>query len=126
MTLPEQPKTETSETLKKEQTAAAALLRIAQLSNLFSEIHDTIEVLRAEARRDNMADWVKIISKLSEMQTLHVKLLTAEESFHDKFNQHADMDTIDYDRIRHDIGRALDRIRAASRTDDVSERPDAG
>lgn len=124
MTPPDELTTDLTETSAAALSAAAERLRIAQLSKLFAEISATIEGLRAVACEGTISDWHKVTQKLSELQTVHVKILTAEEAFHDKYSPSGDTDVIDYDVIRHDIGRALDRIRATSNANDVSGGPE--
>lgn len=63
-------------------------------------------------------------AKLAELQATHVHLLKAEESFIEKFGQGRDDADIDYDAMRADIGRAIDRIRCTLRPDGVSGDPD--
>lgn len=61
--------------------------------------------------------------KLEELQTLQVTLMKAEEAFNEKFRPD-DGDDIDYDALRVEIGRALDRIREAERAVEFFEQPD--
>ena len=104
----------------------AARERVTDIAKLFAEIRECIVVWRAEARAATKTEMQTIFSKLGELQSMHVRLLHAEEAFNEKFNRSADADTVDYDTIRHDLGCALDRIRAALDAEKLSGQPDRG
>jgi len=61
------------------------------------------------------------VKKLEELQTLQVTIMKAEEAFNEKF-QPDNREDIDYDVLRDQIGRALDRIRVAERSVGVFKR----
>lgn len=58
------------------------------------------------------------MKKLEELQTLQVNIMKAEEAFNEKFMPE-DGEDFDYDVLRDQIGRALDRIREVERTIEV-------
>lgn len=98
-----------------------ATQRVATLMRLFVEIGETVERMRAALSTDTAIKSAELMRKLSEMQTLHVMLLKSEETFHDTFGHPDTEDGIDYDAIRRDLGRRLDRIRSNAGAVDVSE-----
>ncbi len=103
---------------------AAARERIDQISTLFAEMTTLLAQSMASEGEVTKATSQKMLAKLGELQTAHLMVLKAEEVFHDKFDQETAGAGVDYDIIRHEIGCALDRIRAADATGDVSEGSD--
>lgn len=63
------------------------------------------------------------VKKLEDLQSLQVSLMKAEEAFNDTFQPELGED-VDYDALRAQIGRALDRLRAAERSIGVPEEPE--
>lgn len=98
--------------------------RIADLAALFSGMNDLVKDWKASVPTPSKADAAKIILKLGEMQTIHLMLLRAEEAFYEKIVHGTDVTEVDYDDVRDHIGRALDRIRIATRAEGVSEPTD--
>lgn len=93
--------------------AAEARARIDDIGTLFSEMKALLERWLAEAGPADLVTGKKMQTKLGEMQTAHLMMLRAEEAFYDKFSDDIRADTIDYDVIRDELGRTLDRIRDA-------------
>lgn len=104
--------------------AQCARERINQLSDLFSEMNMLMHRWLDEVGPADLAQGKKMLGKLSDMQTTHLMVLRAEEAFYEKFSDTTASDTVDYERIRAELGRALDRIRDAERPDRLSEPTD--
>ncbi len=70
--------------------------------------------------RDRIAGWrtqaelsgPEITKRVGELHSAHLKLVEQERIFHAKLGRDIEKDAIDYDAVRAEIGRALDRIRA--------------
>lgn len=56
-----------------------------------------------------------------ELETVHTTALKAQEAFYEKYTDTTVQDGVDYAEIRSDIGRHLDRIRAAIQSKCISE-----
>ena len=91
--------------------------RLAEIDELTAQIRELLQEMVALARENPAAlKPLEVLRKIAELQSAHLKVLEKEEAFHDKLRAQA-AETIDYDLIRADIGRALDRIRAAGPSD---------
>lgn len=63
------------------------------------------------------------VKKFEELQTIQVSLMKAEEEFDEKFQPEHGSD-VDYDALRAQIGRALDRLRESERSVKLLEDAD--
>jgi len=108
-------------------------LRVGDLATLFSEMNDLVKLWKAkkaEALEDDenvdfpKAEATKVLTKISEMQTVHLMLLRAEEAFYEKIVFGTNVTAVDYDVVRTQIGSALDRIRAATDAEEVCDAVD--
>lgn len=98
-----------------ETDADLAGARLAEIDALSRRIRraltDMMDTLEAE---DDVSALPKaILTKLNELHAAHLRVLAAEDMFHDKIGkeQDPDADAPDYDAIGAEIGRQLDRIR---------------
>ncbi len=91
----------------------SAVARIARIANLFTSISCKLDDMIAAFSTENAVSPKTINLKLGELQSAHASLIRAEEVFHEKFASTDAASGINYDAIRDDIGRQLDRIRAA-------------
>lgn len=98
-----------------------ARARISEMTRLFEEIRLWLDRCIALEGPVTKMSAQKMLTKLGELQTAHLMVMRAEEVFHDKFKQDTAGPGIDYDAVRRDLGRALDRIRAANDADGLSE-----
>lgn len=85
--------------------------RIRRIQTTFDEILEIIHVMKSEYGPLNKEMSKTIITKLGELQTVHINLQKAEEAFHDKFGDGDEARVVDHDAIRRELGRKLDRIR---------------
>ena len=88
-----------------------AAKRLAEIDTLYEEIRSTLEQMRASMKESSDFKPKDLLNKLSELQSAHLKVLAAEDSYHDKIGKNPDEDAIDFDAIRAEIGRQLDRVR---------------
>jgi hypothetical protein len=102
----------------------AARLRITEIAALFAEMRATLVKWLRDAGPAADATPKQMMTKISELQTAHLLVARAEEVFHDKFGTGEVANGIDYDVARDDIGRELDRLRAAVEAKLVFEGPD--
>lgn len=102
----------------------AARSRLSEITDLFAEMRAITGKFLREAGSADSANTKQIMSKISELQSVHLMVIRAEEAFHEKFGQGDIADGIDYDAARDDIGRALDRLRTAVDAKFVSGRAD--
>lgn len=105
---------EENDTLRDSMRLAAA--RIASIDELTEDILQTLADL-LEALRDaddkSGAKPRDLLTKLNELHAVHLRVLAAEESFNAKFGKASDEDSVDFEAVRFEIGRQLDRIRAS-------------
>lgn len=102
----------------------AARKRIAVLEEQFYKSSETLSTLIAGIGHTNGQTPKAAMSKLMELETVHTTALKAQEAFYEKYKNTSAQDAIDYDEIRSDIGRHLDRIRAAFQSKGISEDPE--
>lgn len=101
--------------------AIDALDRVNDIKAIFKNVRDLLRLQIAAFGPPDAQTPKPILTKLAELQSAHLTLIKAEEAFHDTFRSADAADAAEYDAIRDQIGRALDRIRAAENTGDVSE-----
>ena len=88
---------------------AEAQARVARIAALFESIAGTLDQMIEDLGRPGGPAPRALHIKLGELQTAHLKLIAAEEAFDAEFG--AD-ERADFDGIRREIGRRLDRLRA--------------
>ncbi len=94
--------------------------RIAVIEDQFQAIADVLNVLMADIGKVNGQTPKAIVSKLMELQTVHLAVIKAQEAFHEKFKEADVKDGVDYDDIRREIGGQIDRIRATLEAKGIS------
>jgi hypothetical protein len=103
-----------------------AAARLARIDHLSGRISDTLEMM-IDAWDTTAGTIPKpILDKLNLLHAAHLKVIAAEDAFHDKFGQDPDADAIDYDTIRSELGGRLDRIRAALLAEGISGAAETG
>ncbi len=107
------------------QQAKEAQARIDFIRNSYDGIQQYVQAQIDEILPATKETPKPQVKKLEELQTLQVNIMKAEEAFNDKFQPEAGED-FDYDVLRDQIGRALDRIREAERTIEVLKEPQQG
>ncbi|WP_394152581.1 hypothetical protein [Loktanella salsilacus] len=101
---------------------AEALARVRELAGFYAALKATFLEQLDQIGSPGALPSKAHAAKLAELQATHVHLLKAEEQFIEKFGQGTDDADIDFDAIRDDIGRRLDRIRAAGTEGGVFSR----
>lgn len=109
---------------EKQSRENAARQRVAEISTLFAEMRSVMSRWLKDAGPAADASTKQMMTKISELQSAHLLVIRAEEAFHDKFGNGEIEDGIDYETARHDIGRELDRLRAALEAKYLSAGPD--
>lgn len=97
-----------------EEEAEASVLaadRLAEIDALSRSIRKNLENMRAKLDCSSGPTPKDLQNKLNELHAAHLKVLAAEDMFHEKIGKHRNTDTIDYDVIRVEIGGMLDRLR---------------
>lgn len=86
-------------------------VRVAELDALYQRAKATLaHMMDALGTADG--DTPKaVVAKLNELESTHLKLLKAEEAFGAKQNERDGTTALDFDALRSEIGRKLDRIR---------------
>lgn len=97
-----------------------AAARVAEISGLFVSIRQLISLMIDSIGAPDAQTPKTMITKLSELQSAHLKVLAAEEAFHAQQDAIGGAETIDIDAIRADIRGQLDRIRAAQAAGELS------
>ena len=90
-----------------------AAARVAETAELYHSIRNLLRQMIAEIETATAIPPQAILSKLSDLQAAHLKVLAAEEAFYALQQANEPDTTIDYNALRDDIGGQLDRIRAA-------------
>lgn len=96
-----------------DETRARVERRAQELQRLYVDMQDLVREQMEKQRAMDKAELKEVNVKLSEMQSLQLSLLRAEETLYDKLRFKTESQRIDYDAIRREIGRALDRLRGA-------------
>lgn len=104
----------------------AARRRVAEISELFANMRAIMARWLKDAGPVADATSKQMMTKISELQSAHLLVIRAEEVFHEKFGQGDIADGVDYEAARRDIGRELDRLRAAFEAGYVSQGSDDG
>jgi len=92
-----------------------ASARVTEIAELYVSVRNTIRHMIAEIGSPTDVASKPLLTKLSELQSAHLKVLAAEEAFHAQQQANQSDADIDYDALRADIGSQLDRLRAATR-----------
>ena len=91
--------------------AAMAAARLAEIDHLSERIRLVLTQMSDALDQDAGPFATEILTTLNQLHAAHLKVLTAEDVFHAKIGKTADDGALDFEAIRADIGRQLDRIR---------------
>lgn len=116
-------------TIMKNQDEEAEFLdpkhRVQELKLRFRSINNgiiqQIQALDGQLTIDNAAE---IKAEIAKLEAAHLTLAKAEEALHEKTKHLGADEGPDYDAIRDEIGRSLDRIRTNEDAEGVSRKPD--
>lgn len=86
--------------------------QVDELKRIFLSIRGVIEQMLLTAPDIDADTPHAVIAKLSELQSVHLEIVAAEEAFHAENGPIARLDDIDLSAVRAEIGSQLDRIRA--------------
>lgn len=88
----------------------SAAIRLSEIEALFEQVREGLAIAIAEIGSPT-AEMPKALRKrLDDLVDAHLKILTAEDAHYARTGDTPE-DAIDYDAMRADIGRQLDRIR---------------
>ncbi len=87
--------------------------RLAEIDELSRRIRKNLAEMLADADCAPGPTPKELQNKLNELHAAHLKVLAAEDAFHAKIGKNPDDDAVDFEAMRIDIGRQLDRIRAS-------------
>ncbi|MEM9786612.1 MAG: hypothetical protein AAF801_08925 [Pseudomonadota bacterium] len=90
-----------------------AAARVEELRKLYCRTKATLDQMLDALGTAEEGTPKAVLSKLNELESVHLKLLHAEEAFDAKQRERDGTAEVDFDRVRAEIGRALDRIRKA-------------
>ncbi len=93
--------------------------RLRELDTLAQDMRDVLKEMIALARTGADIKPADLIKKIADMHAAHLKVVQQEDVLHAKLGLKEE-DALDYDAIRAEIGRKLDRIRASLDPDDIS------
>jgi hypothetical protein len=99
------------------ETAASRVVKIDAVSQY---IRGRLIEMAADLKQVTSANLNELTKQLDLLHAAHLRVVIAEDKFHDKLGTDPDADAIDYDAIRDDIGRQLDRLRDAIIAEGVS------
>ena len=97
------------------QTVQDAARRLEEIRQLSDDLKDVLRARIIQMRDERDLSPTEITKKLGELHSAHLKLIQQEEIFHAKLGRPQEQDALDYDVLRAEIGRMLDRIRATAR-----------
>ncbi len=103
-----------------------AVERRAEIDGLSRRIRQTLEDMIAAMDQPDGPSTKAVLDKLNQLHAAHLRALTAEDAFHAKFGDDGDAGAIDFEAIRIEIGRQLDRLRESLLAERLSEISDAG
>lgn len=106
--------------------AFLAAERLAEIDALSRSLRQILADMIADIEVGGQTTVAETIKKLNELQAAHLKVLAAEDTFHAKIGTDPDAVAIDYDSVRLELGRRLDRLRASLLAEAVSRDADAG
>ena len=89
----------------------AASERVAEIAALYVRVRDYLQLMLDDIGQPTAATPKPLLNKISELQSVHLKVLAAEEAFYAQQQVNQPDVEIDYDALRADIGRQIDRIR---------------
>ena len=101
-----------------------AAARVADIAALTADIRRLLTEMRDAARGGGGPLPKDLADKVAQLHAAHLKVVASEDMFHAKFGKTDADDAIDFDAVRADIGRQLDRIRAAIVTSGLSDPAD--
>ncbi|KQB98272.1 hypothetical protein AL073_05175 [Loktanella sp. 1ANDIMAR09] len=87
--------------------------RLAEVDAVSQYIRDRLREMADDLKTVTYGNLNDINKQLDLLHAAHLRVLIAEDKFHDKLGTDSDADAIDYDAIRDEIGRQLDRLRNA-------------
>ena len=87
--------------------------RVAEIDALTAQVRAVLKAMAEEMQTTGGVKPAEVLRKLGEIQSSQLKLMEMEAVFHAKLRAAEDAETDDIETIRADIGRRLDRIRAA-------------
>lgn len=85
--------------------------RLAEVDGLSRSIRQLLEQMIAAFKNGENVSTKEVLNKLSELQAAHLKVISAEDTFHAKTGTDPDADATDYAAVAIDVGCRLDRIR---------------
>ena len=99
--------------------------RVDEISTLFQRIRALLD--HSLRITDDLSDETPraLITRMDQLIAAHLKVLTAEEAFN-AANAITPHDPANLARMRDDLGRKLDRLRASQPATGVSGQPDRG
>lgn len=110
-------------TIEDESDALDPGKRIEEMKLLFRGVNSGLSAQIAALRgKLTVKDAAALKIKIAELESTHMSLVRAEEAFHEKTKHDVANSGPDYDAIREEIGRALDRIRDAECAGGVFKR----
>jgi hypothetical protein len=92
---------------------ATAAERLVEVDAVSQYIRDRLREMADDLKKVTYGNLNEINKQLDLLHASHLRVVIAEDKFHDKLGTDPDADAIDYDTIRDDIGRQLDRLRDA-------------
>ena len=107
---------------RSDEQAARKLIAVPEAH--FYKSSETVSTLITGFGRTNGQTPKAVMSKLMELETVYTTALKAQEAFYEKYKDTTAQDGVNYNETRNDIGRHLDRIRAALKLKGLSEDPE--
>lgn len=101
-----------------------AQARVAEITRLFVSIRGVLDHMIGTLGTPDGDTPKTVVTKLNELHTAHLRVLAAEEAFHDQKARPGGIDAIDFDSIRAEIGSQLDRLREGMAAEGLSGKSD--
>ncbi|PXW67827.1 hypothetical protein C7964_105177 [Loktanella sp. PT4BL] len=87
--------------------------RVVEIDAVSRYVRERLREMADDLKKVTYGNLNDINKQLDLLHASHLRVVIAEDKFHDKIGTDPDADAIDYDAIRDDIGRQLDRLRDA-------------
>ena len=98
----------------------SAAERLAEMKQLFRQARDLLALALDEIGQPTAETPKALRKRFDDLFDAHLKAVAAEDAFDAQTGETGDKDVIDYDEIRAELGRQLDRIRDSGGSDAIS------
>lgn len=105
------------------QTSEASLERrkLDEVIEMFDSVTETLAELVQDMQSGKTVPAKQVRAHMADLQSAYFSIKKAEEAFHDKTGNVQRDGDIDFEAVRDEIGRKLDKLRAARDAEGISQ-----